>query len=151
MDLSVLRDARGHTTEAGPYFRSRRAYPGDGIVGGTSSGYWVKLYSSGEVRVFQLRPLVRIGVAPAPEQFDSGRFHHLEAEAKGAELRVWLDGAPVMFEQDGHHVQSIAILGTGTGRGTAGVAFSADANRGAAGGQRVKNLKIDRPGSAVGR
>jgi DNA-binding winged helix-turn-helix (wHTH) protein len=151
MDLSVLRDAQGHTTEAGPYFRSRRAYPGDGIVGGTSSGYWVKLYSSGEVRVFQLRPLVRIGVAPAPEQFDSGRFHHLEAEAKGAELRVWLDGAPVMFEQDGHHVQSIAILGTGTGRGTAGVAFSADANRGAAGGQRVKNLKIDRPGSAVGR
>ena len=37
----VPADAAGHSTGAGPYFRSRRAYAGDGLMGGTSAGYFV--------------------------------------------------------------------------------------------------------------
>jgi hypothetical protein len=42
--------------QAGPYFRSRAAAPGDGIVGGASRGYWVQLHSNGMVRIKRLNP-----------------------------------------------------------------------------------------------
>src|SRR6185503_12477228 len=56
VDLLVPKDAEGHVTDAGPYFRSRRAGPGDGVIGGTSAGYWVQLYSTGMVKVKCLNP-----------------------------------------------------------------------------------------------
>ncbi|MBX7247075.1 MAG: hypothetical protein K1X53_16370, partial [Candidatus Sumerlaeaceae bacterium] len=43
-------------TYAGPYFRSRAAAPGDGIIGGSSAGYWVRLASTGAVDVVGLNP-----------------------------------------------------------------------------------------------
>jgi hypothetical protein len=142
MEIELARDGEGRTTEAGPYLRSRRAYPSDGIAGGTSSGYWVKLGSDGQVRVWQLRPYHAIAAA-ALAGFDPDRPHRLEAEARGGSLRVRVDGASVRFEQDGRVSDTVAIEATGAGMGTAGVAFSADRNRGRLGGQRVRNLTIE--------
>ena len=144
LDLRVSGDAEGHTVEAGPYFRSRRAYPGDGIAGGTSSGYWLKLSSTGRLDFWQLRPYTVIASAPAPARFEATRFHHLEVLVRKNRAQVFLDGDAVEFEKDNGVVQEVDIQETGPGRGTAGVAFSADANRSMLGGQQVRNLALTR-------
>src|SRR5207302_5776316 len=46
VDLLVPTDAARNITQAGPYFRSRCAATGDGVIGGTSAGYWVMLDST---------------------------------------------------------------------------------------------------------
>jgi DNA-binding winged helix-turn-helix (wHTH) protein len=143
LDIALTRDGDGRTTEGGPYLRSRRAYPGDGIAGGASAGYWVKLGSDGQIRVWQLRPFHAIAASAAPATFDAQRFHRLEAAAEGGSLRVWLDGRQTQFEQDGRVVDAVAIQATPAGMGTVGVAFSADRNRGSLGGQRVRNLAVE--------
>jgi hypothetical protein len=143
LDLEVSRDEAGQMTEGGPYFRSRRAYPGDGIAGGTSGGYWLKLAADGQLRVWQLRPYHPIATSATPASFDAMRPHRLEAVVQGKTLRVKLDGAAVRFEQDGRAVEEVAIENTGPGMGTAGVAFSADRNRGTLGGQRIRNLTVE--------
>ncbi len=130
----------GKTTESGLYFRSRAAYPGDGIAGGTSSGYWVKLESSGEVTVWQLNPYHPIATAKAPGNFDDQQFHALSMEARGRTLRVWLDGTPVAFNAAGYASETVTIEATAKGRGAAGIAFASEANRGLAGGQKAKNV-----------
>jgi DNA-binding winged helix-turn-helix (wHTH) protein len=143
LDIELSRDAEGRTTEGGPYLRSRRAYPGDGIAGGASGGYWVKLGSDGQIRVWQLRPFHAIAASAAPPRFDAQRSHRLEVAAEGGSLQVWLDGRKTQFEQDGRVVDAVAIQATPAGMGTAGVAFSADRNRGTLGGQRVRNLTVE--------
>jgi DNA-binding winged helix-turn-helix (wHTH) protein len=143
LDIELRRDAEGRTTEGGPYLRSRRAYPGDGIAGGASSGYWVKLGSDGQIRVWQLRPFHAIATSSSAPSFDAERSHRIEVAATGGSLRVWLDGRQMQFEQDGRVVDAVAIQATGAGMGTAGVAFSADRNRGSLGGQRVRNLTVE--------
>src|SRR5262249_27986258 len=82
VDLFVPTDAAGHTTEAGPYFRSRRAAPGDGIIGGTSAGYWVVLYSSGSVVLHRLNPHALVAFATIPP-FDPAVFPHPQMAAGG--------------------------------------------------------------------
>lgn len=145
LEIELSRDGEGHITEGGPYLRSRRAYPGDGIAGGTSSGYWVKLGSDGQVRVWQLRPYHTIATATLA-RFDAGRPHRIEIEARGTNLRSWVDGAAVRFDQDGRVADAVSIEASGPGMGTVGVAFSAERNRGSLGGQRVRNLQIERLG-----
>jgi hypothetical protein len=145
MELELPRDAEGRITEGGPYLRSRRAYPSDGIAGGVSGGYWVKLGSDGQVRVWQLRPY-HVFATASVAGFDARRAHRLDVEAQGGVLRVRVDGAVMRFEQDGRVGETVAIEANGAGMGTVGVAFSADRNRGALGGQRFRNLQIERPG-----
>jgi len=140
----------GRETLAGPYFRSRRADPGDGILGGTSAGYWVQLHSTGEVQVRCLNPSSVIAFSAPKGSFDSSAFHALRAVALGPELNVWLDGKQVGFDQGGKIVTSVAIPamwegppGMGTNGGAAGIAFGCMRNRHEIGGQRAKNLKVN--------
>jgi hypothetical protein len=103
----------------------------------------VKLGADGQIRVWQLRPFHAIAASAVPAEFVAERSHRLEVAAKGGGLQVWLDGRQVRFEQDGRVVDAVAIQATQAGMGTAGVAFSADRNRGTLGGQRVRNLTVE--------
>lgn len=150
VDLLVPVDA-GHPTLAGPYFRSRRAAAGDGLIGGSSAGYWVQLFSSGMVMVRRLNPWAVVAFSQPNPAFDSTVFHHLEMEARGPNLTVWLDGQAVGFDQGGVTLERVSIPGTwdgppriGFNEGTAGVSFGAAdfQDRGKAGGQRAKNLQL---------
>jgi hypothetical protein len=149
-DILVPGDAAGHTTEAGPYFRSRRAAPGDGLIGGTSAGYSVLLYSSGSVVVQRLNPMAVVAFATIPE-FDNTVFHHLEMAAVGERLEVALDGTLLQFDQGGKQTNTVSIPPVWNGppvigynRGTAGFAFSARQNRSSLGGQTAKNIRVER-------
>jgi len=151
MDVLTPTDATGGITQAGPYFRSRIAGPGDGLMGGTSAGYWVQLHSNGMVKVRRLNPLAVVAFSSAIPVFDTDVFHSLKMEARGAGLQVWLDGKSVRFEQGGRQVDRVDIPAAwerpervGENQGTAGVCFGAEDNRGQIGGQRVKNLIVVR-------
>ena len=142
VDLLVPASPAG-VVQAGPYFRSRAAGPGDGIIGGTSAGYWVTLTSTGEVRLRGLNPNAVIASTGVPSSFNATVFHTLEAVAQGSALQVWLDGALLTFTQNGVGVTRITLPATtGSNDGAAGIAFADEDNRGKAGGQRAKNLVI---------
>jgi DNA-binding winged helix-turn-helix (wHTH) protein len=139
----------GMVTEAGPYFRSRRANPGDGIMGGASAGFWVQLNSSGQVRVIRLHPMATIAFSQSAAGFDSGRFHKLEAAVHGQTLEVALDGRLVEFDAGGIRSAVVPIPDAwlnatpkGTNEGAAGVAFGSSRNRGQAGGQRARRIAV---------
>lgn len=143
MDIQVPTDAAGHISMGGPYFRSRWANPGDGIIGGTSSGFWVRLASTGQISVRRLNPNSVVGISKRPSQFDSTVFHNLECAVKGDELRVWLDKQPVSFQTESGASDALRLPPTeGNNDGTAGICFGAEDNRGQIGGQRVDNLVV---------
>jgi len=75
--LDRLRGADiGQETQAGPYFRSRSAEPGDGLPGGTSAGFWIKLHSTGSVTMRRLNPIATIAFTKPDPGFDSSAFTH---------------------------------------------------------------------------
>jgi DNA-binding winged helix-turn-helix (wHTH) protein len=150
VDLLVPTDSAGHVSEAGPYFRSRRAAPGDGLIGGTSAGFWVVLFSNGAISVQRLNPSAVVAFSTI-RGFDATIFHHLEMVAVGERLQVAVDGNPIRFDQGGQQTYTVAIPPLwdgppriGYNRGTAGIAFWARQNRGAIGGQSARNLQIER-------
>jgi hypothetical protein len=149
VDLLVPTDGAGNVTQAGPYFRSRAAAAGDGLIGGQSAGYWVQLHSTGEVKVKRLNPAATVAVSEKPPRFDAAIFHTLEIAAQGETLQVALDGRLLTFRQDGASVTTVAIPatwqgppGVGFNDGTAGIIFAAEDNRGRIGGQRADNLVV---------
>ena len=151
VDLMVAKDAEGHVTDGGPYFRSRRASAGDGIIGGTSAGYWVQLYSTGMVKVKCLNPWDLIAFSQPIEGFKDSAFHHLEVEAKGESLRIWLDSKLLDFEQGRKAANVVSIPSSwdgppklGKNDGTAGIFFGSEDNRWLLGGQQAKNLRVTR-------
>ena len=151
MDVQVPSDGSGSITQAGPYFRSRMAGPGDGLMGGRSAGYWVQLHSNGMVKVRRLNPLSVVAFTSPLAGFDTRVFHSLKMEAHGAALQVWLDGELLRFDQGDRRVDRVDIPPAwdtpervGENHGAAGVAFGAEDNRGQIGGQRVRNLTIIR-------
>ncbi len=126
---------------AGPYFRARRAAPGDTVTG----GYWVQLLSTGVVKVKRLTPAGVVAVSQGPTKFDQAVFHNLEIEARGPRLTASLDGRPVAFEQQGKRVDGVAIASvTVPNQGAAGIAFAPEDNRGQTGGQQARNIQITR-------
>ncbi|MBI3207285.1 MAG: winged helix-turn-helix domain-containing protein [Candidatus Solibacter usitatus] len=134
---------------AGPYFRSRSAVAGDGIIDGTSAGYWVVLDSDGVVKVRCLNPHQVVAYSAAPARFDADAFHKLELSVRGDTLAVSLDGAAVIFDHDNRRLETVAIppLWNGApprGRndGAMGIAFASHP-RNKAGGQVVRNLTLD--------
>jgi hypothetical protein len=143
VDLSVP-GSTGKITSAGPYFRSRSAAPGDGLFGGTSSGYWVELRSTGDVHVQQMNPIVDIAATAVPASFNAGVFHTLEAIVQGGSLQVKLDGSPLTFTQNGAQTATVSVSTAGND-GAAGISFGAELNRGQAGGQSARNLIIASP------
>lgn len=142
-DLLTPTDAAGHLSEAGPYFRSRAAARGDGIIGGDSAGYWVQLKSSGEIQIKRLNPWSMIATSGIPASFDPNAMHHIEIAAGGNNLQVALDGKLQTFMQDNEPVTKVQIPATaGSNNGTVGIAFGAEANRGQIGGQRADNVQV---------
>ena len=142
-DLLTPTDAAGHISEAGPYFRSRAAARGDGIIGGDSAGYWVELKSTGEIQIKRLNPWGVIATSGIPASFDANAMHHIETAAGGNNLQVALDGKLQTFMQNNELVTTVQMSATaGSNNGTAGIAFGAEANRGQIGGQRADNVFV---------
>jgi DNA-binding winged helix-turn-helix (wHTH) protein len=151
VDLRLPTGETGRITDGGPYFRSRRAAPGDGLIGGVSAGYWVQLVSTGMVRVVRLNPYGGVNSSPPIDHFDSANAHNLVIEARGSTLQVWLDRRPVFFDEAGKPETSLSIPPiwdgpprAGHNEGAAGVAFGSEDNRGLIGGQSAANLQITR-------
>ncbi len=142
-DLFVPTNAAGLITQAGPYFRSRAAASGDGIIGGESAGYWVQLESTGEIKIKRLNPQAIIAFSGKPALFDANALHQIEIAASADKLQVALDGKLQTFNQDGQCVTVTNIPATGgANNGTAGIAFGAEPNRGQIGGQRADNVVL---------
>lgn len=149
VDLLTPTGANGRQTQAGPFFRSRRAAPGDGIQGGSSAGFWVRLHSSGVVTVRRLNPMATIAFTRPLAGFDASRFHNLQVAAKGNTLEAALDGNLLLFEQAGKLVRNVAIQpaweGTpslGENRGSTGIYFGAEDHRALIGGQQARNWTV---------
>ena len=149
LELRVPTGPAGAVTDGGPYFRSRRANPGDGILGGTSAGFWVRLDSTGQVRVQCLNPGAILGFSNASQHFDSSVFHKLKASVHGDTLVVDLDGRPLTFDVAGVQRSSLqlprmweAASPKGINGGSAGIAFGCTRNRDQAGGQEARNIRI---------
>jgi hypothetical protein len=141
-EFLVPRNGSAMTT-AGFYARSRSANVGDGIIGGDSSGYWVRLWSDGHVDVFNLHstggpnPFARS--APVAG-FRDQAFHKLRMSLQAETVRVRLDSHAVRFDGEAGELATLPPS-AGSNHGTAGLAFAAEP-RGAAGGQRVRHLVI---------
>lgn len=143
VDLLVPSDAVGDVSQAGPYIRSRAAAYGDGIIGGASAGYWVRLESTGEVTIRRLNPNAVVAFSGKPPSFDATTSHTIEIAAGGTKLQVALDGRLQTFDQSGQLVTTLSIGATaGSNDGTAGIAYGAEGNRGQIGGQRADNIVI---------
>jgi hypothetical protein len=144
-ELRVPADSVGNISQAGLYFRDRAGAAGDGIIGGDSAGYWVILHSTGEVKIKNLNDSSYAAASLRVPGFDASVFHTLQATVQGTALVVTLDGQTVTFTQGSSLVTTVAIPATrGSNDGTAGVAFGAENNRGAIGGQQARNLEISR-------
>lgn len=142
-ELLVPTNAAGLITQAGPYFRSRAAAYGDGIIGGASAGYWVQLLSTGEIVVKSLNPWAPIATSGKPASFDPGAIHTLEIAAGADQLQVALDGRLQTFNQNDQLITKVNIPSTsGANDGTVGIAFGAEQNRGQIGGQRADNVTV---------
>ncbi len=143
VDVLVPGDSSGRVTQAGPYFRSRPAARGDGILGGDSAGYWVQLHTTGQVTVKNLNNATVVASSAKLPSFDATRFHTLEVAVQGTRLQVALDGRVLTFSPIGAPVTTITIPPTGgSNYGTAGIAFGSDGNPGQLGGQRADNLSV---------
>ncbi len=147
-ELNVPVGPNGLQSDAGIYFRSRQAHAGDGIMGGTSAGYWVRLNSGGRITVRCLNPGRVVAFASLPN-FVPEEYHRLELIAIGATLKVGLNGKLVEFDQDGKLTTIVSIPSVwegppkiGDNNSTVGVAFAADLNRGSLGGQRARNFIV---------
>ena len=149
VEVRLAHGPSGEITEAGPYFRCRRSAPGDGLIGGTSAGYWVQLLSTGLVRVKRLHPVAVVAFSKTPLRFDPSVFHKIEIAAKGEELEVALDGQILTFDQGGVERSVVRIPPrwetanpAGKNRGSAGVAFGSEPYRDRAGGQEARNIRL---------
>ncbi len=149
MEIRVGGLAEGPIASGGPYFRSRRSVPGDGIVGGTSAGYWVQLLSAGQVRVKRLHPAAAIAFSARPDRFDPDAFHSLKVSVRGAAMEAALDGGALVFDQGGVQRPTVDLPPAwetasppGKNQGAAGVAFASEGYRNQVGGQETRNVRV---------
>ncbi len=149
VELWVPRSSAGDIVQAGPYFRSRAAAPGDGILGGASAGYWVQLHSTGQVTVKCLNPVHTVALTAPAAGFDSRVFHRLEVVVHGEELEASLDGRPLTFSQGDHTTRIVQVqphwkrpLPIGKNHGAVGIAFSSEPLRPKAGGQKARGFTV---------
>src|SRR5271157_35052 len=157
VDLLLPASSAG-MVQAGPYFRSAAVPSGGGVIGTT--GYWVFLTSTGEVRVRKLTPTTTnsiVATTGVPASFDATVYHTLQMVAKGSTLQVYLDGKGLSFlpnclNNPGHSpdfvcsgpsVTAVSLPPQeGSNAGTVGIVFGDEDNRGKLAGQRAKNLVI---------
>jgi len=153
-DITVPADIAGEVSAAGPYFRSRSAAPGDGIIGGTSAGYAALLHSTGLVSVMRLNPRAVVAFANIGG-FDSRMSHHLEVVAVGQNLQASLDDRILEFDEAGRKTRTVSLPPRwdgppklGHNDGAAGIAFMTG-NRGKVGGQTAAGIKVGRATSLL--
>ena len=111
----------------------------------------MQLLSTGVIKVKRLNPQAVVAFSAPPPVFDPAVYHRLTVEARGDLLTVALDGAPVTFDQWGKPVGRVSIPpawngppALGENGGAAGIAFAAEDNRALAGGQRARNIVLER-------
>jgi len=138
VDLLVPKNG-SNVTVGGPYFRSRAASAGDGIVGGSSAGYWVQLMSTGEVRIWALNPFATVATSGPVASFDSTVKHTLQIAVQGSTFQASLDGQLLTFSGS---TSVILPASGGSNDGAVGIAFGSPDNRGQAGGQLANNLVV---------
>ncbi len=150
VELLVPLSSAGDILQAGPYFRSRAAAPGDGILGGASAGYWVQLHSNGKVSVKCLNPVHTVALTAPVAGFDSRVFHRLEVAVHGEELEASLDGHALTFQQGDHPTLVVQVqphwerpARLGKNHGAVGIAFSSEPLRPKAGGQQARGFTVD--------
>ena len=148
MNLTVPADSDGNISEGGPYFRSRLALPGDGIVGGTSAGYSALLHSTGLLSVLRLNPRLTVAFATVPH-FDPRIAHRLEIAAVGERFQASVDGQIVEFDEAGRKTRTVSLPPAWNGPpkvghndGAAGVWFGDLNNRGKIGGQAASEIRV---------
>ena len=149
VELLVPLSSAGDIVQAGPYFRSRAAAPGDGILGGASAGYWVQLHSTGKVSVKCLNPVHTVALTQPVAGFDSRVFHRLEVVVRGEELEASLDGRALTFHQGDHTTRIVQVqphwerpAQIGKNHGAVGIAFSSEPLRPKAGGQQARGFTV---------
>ena len=149
VELLVPLSPAGDIVQAGPYFRSRAAAPGDGILGGASAGYWVQLHSTGMVSVKCLNPVHTVALTLPATGFDSRVFHRLDLMVRGEELEASLDGRALTFHQGDHTTRIVQVqphwerpAQIGKNHGAVGIAFSSEPLRPKAGGQQARGFTV---------
>ena len=149
VELLVPLSPAGDIVQGGPYFRSRAAAPGDGILGGASAGYWVQLHSTGMVSVKCLNPVHTVALTLPATGFDSRVFHRLEVVVRGEELEASLDGRALAFQQGDHTTRIVQVqphwerpAQIGKNHGAVGIAFSSEPLRPKAGGQQARGFTV---------
>jgi len=155
MKLTVPTDSDGNISEAGPYFRSRLAAPGDGIVGGESAGYTALLHSTGLLSVLRLNPRLSVAFATIPH-FDPSVAHRLEIAAVGERFQASVDGRIIEFDEGGRKTRTVSIPPVwdgppkvGTNAGAAGVWFGDRNNSGKIGGQTATEIRVEKATSLL--
>ena len=143
MKLLVPPGVGGGITEAGPYFGNRASAVHDGILGGSSAGYWVRLHSDGSVTVKNCNSLLTVTSTGTPGSFDANAWHRFEIALSGSSLQVALDGRRVTFKEGGQQVTTLTLPASGgSPAGAAGIAFGCEQNRGQAGGQQADDIVL---------
>lgn len=146
VEVQVPTDASNHITQAGPFLRGRAASRGDGLGGGSNTGFWTVLDSTGHVRIVDLSTGANITEFDV-SNFDPTRFYKVEMTAQGNSLRAKVSG-PVGARTAANYQEVIlsAIVSQQRARestdGTVGISFGAGPNRGLIGGQRADNLIV---------
>ncbi len=137
-------------TIASIYFRTRNAYTGDGVRGGSASGFRVELDSLGQLRVYANNTGTFVAASMAPSDFDADVFHDVRVSVQGSPgtLRVLLDSTLTVFRRisDGSLFTSLPLPVTGgTNAGATGIEFESDP-RGNRAGQRVDDYIVETAG-----
>lgn len=147
VDVFVPTDASNHITQAGPFLRGRAAARGDGLGGGSNTGYWTVLDSTGYVRIVDLSNGATLTEFTL-SNFNPAHFYKVEMTAQGTSIRTKVTG-PVDGSKTADDYQEVILSATvsqeraGTATdGTVGISFGAGPNRGLIGGQRADNLIV---------
>ncbi|MBI3958899.1 MAG: IPT/TIG domain-containing protein [Chloroflexi bacterium] len=143
--------ANGYITQAGPFLRGRAAARGDGLGGGSNTGFWTALDSSGAFKIVDLSNGGTIAQGSL-SAFDPTRFYKVEMTAQGNSLRAKISGpvgVAAAERQPEIGYQALILSATISQEradtatdGAVGVNFGAGANRGQIGGQRADNLVV---------
>ena len=90
--------------------------------------------------------------------FDDSAPHHLDALVAGSDLRVWVDGRSVQFDQAGRTVTAVDLPALwqqgGRNGGAAGIAFFCFDHPDCEGAQSAANIRVTLappPGAGEGR